>query len=268
MIALIMLALTLMQGGFYNGTAETPLEGLYLADCNVQGFVKDSKIDNCTGEINVLEKVAATRFRGNVSVVNGTLNLTLSEANVYCENATVYALKSVLNLSLKNCTLFASLNEIRNFTVLDDVKEFSKMMNLPLQFSYGNQSFWKWPGNKWSGFELLGDVIDNDGDGLSDDMVCPIYTIKGWNGSLLCEKIVIGSIEDFAVHGIEKPPLSIYEATESGLKYVGPLVEEESLENAPGVSEIAILIAGVVLGVALVLWIARKPLPPRQRKGF
>lgn len=257
MLLIILVALTLLQGGSYEGE----YQNVFFADAFVNVSASNSVFDNCTGKVVVIENANFSIFHGEIYAKNSNIFIKDSNVSIFCENSTVTALKNRLDIKMKNCKLKASMNEIVKIEIIDSPihGDLSLLENLPLIYSYNGKDFWTFVGNYWPNNKLSSVPRDADGDGLSDSDVCPkmILPMRG-EAPLFCEPILVESIEKYTWHEIKKPPLSIYRVTEKGLEYVGPYVgEEEEMEDWP---KIIALVTGIVFGFILVLWIYRRGL--------
>lgn len=258
MLEMLLVSLVLLQGGAHEGV----FEKTFFADAIVNVTAYNSTFDNCTGKVTAIGDLSVfSRFNGEIRAENAEIFIKESNVTVVCINSTVTALKSRLNVSLKNCVFKASLNEIEKLDVFDDEKEFSRMENLPLVYSYKGKRFWTYAGNHWpnQNFELL----DRNGDGLIDYSVCPRTILPQYGeGSLLCEQALVDSIENYEWHGIEKPPLSVYTMNEEGiLEYVGPYIPEEqttSETEQPNLVYLIIGVIGAITGFLIIRFIRKR----------
>lgn len=255
LVAILLVSLTLIQGGTHEGV----FEKIFFADAIVNVTAYNSTFDNCTGKVKASGDLSIfSRFNGEIRAENAEIFIKESNVTVQCINSTVTALKSKLNISLKNCVFKASLNEIESLTVLDDEKEFSRMENLGLVYSYKDKRFWTYVGNYWPKQNL--EVVDKNGDGISDYSVCPRTKLPLYeNGSLLCEPSLVDSIDNYKWHAIEKPPLSVYTMDENGtLVYVGPYEEPTEMQEAGEIPPFILAIVAVTAFAVVYILIRRK----------
>lgn len=250
----ILLTLLLMQGGIYEGE----YQNVFFADATVNVKVLNSTFDNCTGKVVALGKEMSifSRFKGEINAIDAEVFIKDSEADVYCKNSTITMLKSIVNVTLKNCTLKASLNEIRSISIEDDMNESSRIENLPLVFTYKNKSSWFFVGNYWPDHLLRSKPRDKDGDGVSDSDVCPKMYSARYGETSFCEAVLVDRIENYSWHAIERPPLSVYRATENGLEYVGPYEETSSTSLEP--AKLLPAIIGAIIAIPLIVYLWRK----------
>ncbi|MEM3504613.1 MAG: hypothetical protein QW532_00095 [Archaeoglobaceae archaeon] len=211
MILLVFLA-AMLFGGYYEGNYSQT----FFADAGVNVFAVNSTFDNCTGKVVASGNLSIfSRFKGEIWAENAQIFIKDSEVNLTCINSTVTAIKNKLNVTLKNCTLRASLNEITAVSI-DEIGDFSSVWALPVIYRYNNTDFWNFVGNWWPGQEL--ELVDEDGDGLSDFSVCPKIEVLSdyfYPWVSFCEHTLVKPPDNYEWRAIKSPPSIVYPGLDS-----------------------------------------------------
>jgi hypothetical protein len=176
---------------------------LILVNQTVNMAASDALLDYCSGHIELSGNSKLSNFNGTVVARNATLEIVDSRIdNLYCYNSKIEAYHNLIRyVQLENCTMIASLN---TFAVV--IGNNSTYANAKVTFTVLNKTITDYVGNHWLFASYANEVIDNDWDYVSDNLVCP-KSIRISN-SHYCERILRGLHESYTFHGVvEKPTL-------------------------------------------------------------
>jgi hypothetical protein len=191
---------------------------LILVNQTVNMAASDALLDYCSGYVELSGNSKLSNFNGTVVARNATLEIVDSRIdNLYCYDSKIEAYHNLIRyVQLENCTMIASLN---TFAVV--IGNNSSYANAKVTFTVLNKTMTDYVGNHWLFASYANEVIDNDWDYVSDNLVCP-KSIRISN-SHYCERILRGLHESYTFHGVvEKPTLEAFKLLEKEKPEVQP----------------------------------------------
>jgi len=192
---------------------------LVFVNQTVDTTAENALFENCSGKVVVSGDSKLVRFNGTVTAKNA--NLTILDSTItdlLCYNSTVEAYHNKISfIQLENCTLTASLNTItnligKNSTYKNAWVSFSDLKLIIYKNETGTFKWFKWSdpridyvGNFWYFKAYTEKPVDNDRDGVSDNLVC-VENIN-IDGSHFCEKVLMATHDTYQLHAVfkEKP---------------------------------------------------------------